>query len=844
MQTNNNFKDINYFITNEQNPINAHIVYNPRANTFIKLYSERELKEKILETKIKINDLIQKSNEKLDSSVNLFNDVVLLLKKSKIEKTNEVEKDENIKISQEDYYEQILNTLNNFISKTNDLETRFISCINQEIKQKLDDELLKTRVDIYKTNLTICENFLEINKFFMDYFELVIKKVDPEKNKELDVNNFAKEFSNKLSALYEDYAEFKKYVESYEEKIAKNNSILNKTPKTNNTNTTFKDSSYGEVCNKIEKCIKYIYGRNKINNFFKTQLTYKWPECLQEIENFYSSKTNKSALTKTGIFQDINEHIKITNLINKSIEDLNAIIKNSGSKITLIALGEKLNGNLNPVNKNLGLKEEEEKLIIPKINNITNNSTNNKNIFEEESDSSDSNLLNKKTERSVSQPNEFKEIDSNFNLFKFYETSGFKKFVDDVDSKMLALTSKNAKIEDLLNNSQNLKDFEEEITNLKIKIKEILESCFNNKAFDNEGKLTNTEAQLKIDGFKFKILEKISNLEKRFSNFEKNENISLAYENSNNNLNNNNLNNNNLNNNIIFNNNFNNINFNNINFNNNLNKKSSSYSNSFYDYSFDEYSISNLESANEKVNNVDYSSYSDNDNDNDYYFILDEFNNNLKTKITDLKERYDKVRAQAKEFLSYYKFEVEINGLKKEINTIFDKYFKNGKDFDSEEIDLKEAKEKIKKLEDLINSKLKEFDFLLRTFEKDQKENNLDNNSLAILQDFYAANKFMDFSNDIAVKMYFLNQKFNKLIENSNLTENEISSLNYDKVKNEINKLKENIKRILNNCFEKKEFDAFKKITNKNAEDEIDFLKTLIESKIFIFENELNEFLK
>ena len=139
MQTNNNFKDINYFITNEQNPINAHIVYNPRANTFIKLYSERELKEKILETKIKINDLIQKSNEKLDSSVNLFNDVVLLLKKSKIEKTNEVEKDENIKISQEDYYEQILNTLNNFISKTNDLETRFISCINQEIKQKLDD---------------------------------------------------------------------------------------------------------------------------------------------------------------------------------------------------------------------------------------------------------------------------------------------------------------------------------------------------------------------------------------------------------------------------------------------------------------------------------------------------------------------------------------------------------------------------------------------------------------------------------------------------------------------------------------------------------------------------------
>ena len=839
MQTNNNFNDINYFITNEQNPIQAHVVYNPRAYTFKKLYSEKELKKQILEIKIKINDLIQKANEKLNSSTELFNDYIFLLlkkskiemlKKNKIERTNTVEKDEDIKISQEDYYEHILNTLNNFIAKNSDLETRFVSHMNLELNQKLDDELLKTRVDIYETNLTICKNLLEIIEFFTDYFELIIKNVNPKKENELDVNNFTDKFLNKLSVLYNDYSTFKSYVELYEKKVDNSNSIINKTFKTNNTKTIFDESSYSEVCNKIKKCIDYICNRNQIKgDIFKTQLKYKCSEIIQNIKHFYYSNTNTSALTKSGIFQDINEHINITNLIKKSIEDLNAIIKKSGSKIALIALGKTLNGNFNPVNKNLSLKEEEEeKLIVPKVNNI-DNLTNSKNIFEKEPNS---NLLNKKTERIPLNNFEFKEIDSDFSIFNFYETSGFKKFIDNVNNEIRTFTSKNAILKEKLNYYLNLEEFDKEIQELECEIKKILNSCFENKYFDEEGKLTNKEANRKIEELKISIFKKIENFKKLFILIEENEKISLIYECSNNNLND-------------------------INLNNNVNEKFSSYSeysdDSFDDYLFDDNDINNLKPINKPANDINNlkpinkpanEKINNDTNDNTDYFILDKFNNELETKIADLKKRYNKVKTKAKKYLSYNKFEVEINNLKNEIEKIFIKYFKNGKDFNLEEMTLKEAKEKIKKLEALINSKFDEFNYLLSAFEDDQENNTLDNNPLMLIQDFYTSNEFIEFSNDIEVKMYFLNKDFNKLIKNSNLTEKEISSLNYNEVENEVDKLKENIKIILNNCFEKKEFNESGKITNKNVEEEIAFLKALIVSKISNFEDKLNKFLK
>ena len=271
--------------------------------------------------------------------------------------------------------------------------------------------------------------------------------------------------------------------------------------------------------------------------------------------------------------------------------------------------------------------------------------------------------------------------------------------------------------------SLNLKEFEQEINELINEMKKIIASCFKKGEFDNSGKLTNKEAERKIDELKISIFTKFQNFEKPFNLIENSEKINLTDNNLSDNFDDYLFNNNNI---------------------DNLKSTIKPSIKPFNEKEGENFSLNLDEFYSEDSNDLESSFSNLNKNNNssneftetmnsiyDIYkisILTNEFiknlNIDLKSKMLDFENRYTKLIKKAKKSLNYNEFKKDITKLNENIIKTFNKHFnskESEKKIKKEKVNKSdELDEKIKELETLLNNN--KFEDLLKKLKKEQNK--------------------------------------------------------------------------------------------------------------------------
>ncbi len=308
-----------------------------------------------------INSLVKEINEKFNTTQEgIPNDVNLLLKKEN-ELLKEVvlkevaEDNEIVKISPSSYYALLSKRVKSFTTKLNILINKW----NYYAKQKVNKKFVKEKIEINEKIFKLCEDLNQIIEFYMGYFNLIIKKINTNKEANHDMNKFENKFSEKLESLEENLVEIENKIEEFREnqsiaffknKESKPKIDLNGTTPFSSYVSSEESNSYNEDENENEN-----ENENVIINIERVPLFEK---------SQYFESLNDLKLLKNLIKI---ENIKETEIFNDAENYYNNL------KEEKVPLQDILNEQIDEINNNERLNDKLKKAEIRDIKNINNN---------------------------------------------------------------------------------------------------------------------------------------------------------------------------------------------------------------------------------------------------------------------------------------------------------------------------------------------------------------------------------------------------------------------------------------------------------------------------------------